>query len=286
MAKSWEFVRACHLIVDDPVPGQDQPGFLAEVRALDAAYDKRVQHLLPGHLLWCCSLTNGGRLDEPSRTTVLSPGEAFWWEIGDPSANYRYDPNHRGDWRLLGLIFHGEAALVRIRGLISQRGRIHHIDPDGVVLNTVRSFLPRPGQRPCLRRLAADQAQHLVDLVITAALAPPPTSDAVDDLVRRTERIMQQRLAEPLNMADLAKAVGVSREHLTRTMVANGGKGPAERLRHLRLDRAEELLLQESLLDLPAIAAAVGLTQATLKRNFHQRHGVGLERWRRVLIGL
>lgn len=284
MAESWEFVRACNLVIDDPVPGQDRPGFLAEVRALNSAYDKRVQHPLPGHVLWCCSLSAGGRLDEPSRTTRLVPGDAFCWEIGDPTATYRYDPDHHGDWRLLGLMFHGEAALLRIRGLISQRGRIHHIDPDGVVLSTIRTFLPRPGPRPRLRRLAADQAQHLVDLVITAALAPPPISGAINDLVRRAERIMRQRLAEPLDAADLAKAVGVSREHLTRTMIANGGCGPAERLRCLRLDRAEELLLQQTEMNLSAIAAAIGLTPTTLKRNFHQRHGVGPERWRQGLV--
>lgn len=69
---------------------------------------------------------------------------------------------------------------------------------------------------------------------------------------------IESHLAGPLTVPAIARAAGVSHNHLTRLFHAETGATVVTYIRRRRLDRARHLL-RESTLSIPAIAAAVGI---------------------------
>ncbi|MDA1359565.1 AraC family transcriptional regulator [Glycomyces luteolus] len=69
---------------------------------------------------------------------------------------------------------------------------------------------------------------------------------------------IEEHLPAPLAVPEIAAAVGLSHNHLTRLFHAATGTTVVAHIRRRRLERARHLLL-ESTLSIPAIAAAVGI---------------------------
>ncbi|MFC1401861.1 MULTISPECIES: AraC family transcriptional regulator [Streptacidiphilus] len=70
--------------------------------------------------------------------------------------------------------------------------------------------------------------------------------------------MIESRLSEPLGVAEIAKSVGVSHNHLTRLFRAATGETVVGYLRARRMERARHFL-QATTLSIPAIAASVGI---------------------------
>ncbi|WP_329042407.1 helix-turn-helix transcriptional regulator [Streptomyces sp. NBC_00178] len=69
---------------------------------------------------------------------------------------------------------------------------------------------------------------------------------------------IETRLAQPLTVPEIARAAGVSHNHLTRLFRAERGDTLVAYIRRRRLERAGHLL-RESTLSIPAVAASVGI---------------------------
>lgn len=69
---------------------------------------------------------------------------------------------------------------------------------------------------------------------------------------------IEARLAAPLTIPEVARAAGVSHNHLTRLFRAETGGTVVAYIRRRRLERAHHLL-RASTLSIPAVAAAVGI---------------------------
>ncbi|MFF3115493.1 helix-turn-helix domain-containing protein [Kitasatospora sp. NPDC057904] len=93
-----------------------------------------------------------------------------------------------------------------------------------------------------------------------AHLAPPRTTGvpATHPAVATALATIEARLAEPLSVAEIAKAAGVSHNHLTRLFRAATGNTVVGHLRARRLERARHFL-QATTLSIPAIASSVGI---------------------------
>ncbi|AUG81819.1 AraC family transcriptional regulator [Kitasatospora sp. MMS16-BH015] len=93
-----------------------------------------------------------------------------------------------------------------------------------------------------------------------AQLAPLRTADtaAPHPAVAAALAMIEARLAEPLSVAELARAAGVSHNHLTRLFRAATGATVVGYLRARRMARARHFL-QATTLSIPAIAASVGI---------------------------
>lgn len=135
--------------------------------------------------------------------------------------------------------------------------------------------------------LEADAA--LVDLLdalrphacvgVRAAAEQPVAGDAP---LARAIGLMQDRLAEPLTLAELAAAAGLSPFHFLRRFKAGHGATPHQMLMALRLFRAKQQLAAGVA---PAqVAADVGLVdQAHLTRRFGRMYGVTPARYQQQL---
>lgn len=103
------------------------------------------------------------------------------------------------------------------------------------------------------------------------ATANPPASPS--PAIRRALALMQQRLAEPLRVADLAAAAGWSASHLQAEFRRQLGESPARHLARLRL-AAAEALLRDTDRPFAQVALACGFSeQSALNRALRRMSG-------------
>jgi AraC-like DNA-binding protein len=91
--------------------------------------------------------------------------------------------------------------------------------------------------------------------------------------IMRALAIIEERYAEPLTVAELARAAGMGVSRFHEQFRRETGQTPADRLAATRLDRAAGLL-RDTRLPIADIALAVGFSdQSALTRSFRRRRG-------------
>ncbi len=94
------------------------------------------------------------------------------------------------------------------------------------------------------------------------------------EVVRKVRQHVREHLSEPVCLADLARAAGLSRFHFVREFRRLAGRTPMADVRRLRLDQARDLLVSSSL-PLKSIAQRCGLgDEHALCRLFRRHIGV------------
>lgn len=89
------------------------------------------------------------------------------------------------------------------------------------------------------------------------------------DAVHRAQDRIDAAFAEPLRLADLARACGVSERTLTRQFVESTGLTPLRYQQTLRVERAEHLIGHGATVD--AAARTVGFADARMLRRLRAR---------------
>lgn len=136
----------------------------------------------------------------------------------------------------------------------------------GIAAPLMRHCLHLAAQQPAgWPERAADALGLLLRALAAGDLAAPedplpPLHAAVAAALEHLRRRWRTRL-EPVDAAELARAAGVSREHLTRLFRAAFGLGPGRAERLLRLDRAIDWLTGSDL-PVPEIARRAGWRDA------------------------
>lgn len=98
---------------------------------------------------------------------------------------------------------------------------------------------------------------RLWEILWHLARPPKPPNDA-DPIAQRARELIEKHLHQPLAVAQLARELGVSHNHLTRQFRLLTGQTVVEYLRARRVERAEQLL-RHTTLPIKAIAAQTGL---------------------------
>jgi AraC family transcriptional activator FtrA len=233
--------------VDEPPPGD-------LVDAVRAAYDAgaRIASLCTGAFV----LGEAGLLDGRQATThwghAAELQERYPRAIVDPDVLYTDNGNV--------LTAAGKAAAVDLC--------LHlvHLDHGATIANTVARRLVVPPHR------AGGQAQFVA--------TPVPVSG--DHTLAQLLAWTQQRLDQPLTVADLARQANTSTRHLTRLFNAATGQTPLQWLLTQRVRHAQELL-EATDHNIDRIATATGLgTATTLRRQFKRVVGVPPDAYRRT----
>lgn len=101
-----------------------------------------------------------------------------------------------------------------------------------------------------------------------------PNSKRFDRAITRAIELMKEKLEQPLRIAALARAVGVSRAAFARRFVQATGFSPLRFLHTLRLERAAQLLAETDL-SLATIAEQVGYSsEFAFSRAFKRHRGL------------
>ncbi|MBN1670624.1 MAG: helix-turn-helix domain-containing protein [Kiritimatiellae bacterium] len=104
-------------------------------------------------------------------------------------------------------------------------------------------------------------------------------------IVRSATAYMQENLSRSLTVPELARAVSYSADHLRRAFREVVGEGVVARLRHLRMERAKQLL-HETDLSVTDVAFEVGFgSYPRFAEAFRVGTGMSAKAWRRMVRG-
>lgn len=221
------------------------------------------------------TLAGCGRLWPDGRTSAagiaLPHGRCLAFQYGQPLA-YAADPQALR-WEFVYINLHGAAALAMLGELTARHGHALACDPAHPALVRLTDLACGPGIRH--RRLAlADSARIASDVLLALVEANPGAAAPGRDPLEAACAFLVRRLGQPVDIADAAESVGVSREHLTRLFRRRLGLAPAAWLRRERLHQAE-LLLRSGTQPLAVIAQRCGFATAShFVHAFRQRFGV------------
>jgi AraC family transcriptional regulator len=98
---------------------------------------------------------------------------------------------------------------------------------------------------------------------------------------RRVRRFIDERLDQPIRLAELAGHIGMTKWHFTRRFNASCGMSPHDYITNCRMERARDLL---STSDAPIVAVAleVGMSHSHFSRTFLGRVGVSPSEYRQL----
>ncbi|TLS53802.1 helix-turn-helix transcriptional regulator [Paenibacillus antri] len=85
----------------------------------------------------------------------------------------------------------------------------------------------------------------LLELNGELAQPMPPEGEAMPQQIVRAIQVMEDHLHEPLKVEAIARRVGWSHEHFSRSFALHTGRTPREMLLQLRIERACQLLMDE-----------------------------------------
>jgi AraC-like DNA-binding protein len=172
-----------------------------------------------------------------------------------------------GSWEFLYFDVDGEAARICLGALTKAHGHALPLTADDPTIVTARRMIPR--QTLQVRGWpVADAARMANGLLTTLAKV------ANLDEHRLTSRAMQwlaDRLDQEINLTSCAEALGVSREHLTRSFTRHAGCPPARWLHERRLTRAAALL-REPGAQVATVAQACGFASPAHFAHAFKRH--------------
>ena len=219
------------------LPGAADPWFAAEVEAMPG-YDHRAAEEWPEHAVWIHTLAGRGDFRTDDQRIALPPGTGCLHRHCNPRTSYGYPAEATSPWRFLGLIVRGAAAMAMCDALLAEYGAVFTPDSETPVIGRIRALTQGLSGRHTMD--GADAAALVTDLF--AALARSHHASTRLDPVHSAERVL--RTDPTRTVAELAREVGLSREHLTRQFTARYGIAPAKYRERLLTQTACALLAQ------------------------------------------
>ncbi|BDI29051.1 hypothetical protein CCAX7_11020 [Capsulimonas corticalis] len=207
---------------------------------------------------FCYTLSGVGGFSDASGIYSVPEGQAFLVEKDNADAAYFYPPDTREPWRFLAFNYNGLPAHAMTRALVNKYGPIYSLPPDTPIIKRLLAYEALGHGITNIHM--ADGAQMVMELLLalTAAGRAKEETDPVIDLVRRAIPIMST--GEDISVQDVARALGVSREHLSRCFQRRVGMSPRQFCLEQRIRKAC-LLLKDTDAPIKTIAAQLGYTE-------------------------
>ncbi|SDB24566.1 helix-turn-helix domain-containing protein [Pseudomonas sp. NFACC13-1] len=152
------------------------------------------------------------------------------------------------------------------------------------LLEQIRMELTRRGETSALlvQGVAQCLAVHLARHYVDAGAEDMSGRNALPAFkLKRVIQLMEQHLAEPFNLGDLARAIGLSEYHFSRLFKRATGRSPSQYFIQLRMARARQLLIEteRSIID---IGLEVGYGSAShFSQVFRRELGVAPSHYRK-----
>ncbi|BDI30092.1 hypothetical protein CCAX7_21430 [Capsulimonas corticalis] len=264
-SRSFEVLWNCGFLIFGDAPLFPRPLTVSEqvVRSPEYRCDCRLRE---GDAIryFCYTLAGAGGITDASGSYVIQAGEAFLVETNNPLASYYYPPEATEPWRFLAFAFHGLQAHVMVRALLQKYGPIYRLPRESRIIQRLMGY-EGPQYTPGQTHIHQTQLYEAVELVtelimaLTASRQSGEDTDQSQDLVQQAVAIITADQSADLRVSDVARQIGVSREHLSRLFHSRVGKSPRTFLMEQKIQRAC-LLLKETNLPIKTIAERLGYT--------------------------
>lgn len=266
-AEAWGVVvRAGGCIINEPGEAYPPAGHPA-----DHAFAWERGRVLGGWQV-VMVVRGGGFFDEQS----VCEGEVIFLV---PGRWHRYRPSVETGWTEWWVEFSGEI-LERLaaKGVLPTECRVMRPAKGGELADAMRALhreiRESGGERPAeLAALAMRVLGGLTERRKTEG-------SRLERAVKKAERLLAERLANPPDMPELARELGVNYASFRREFTRRAGMAPRQYLMRLRFERAQRMI-GETPLKVEAIAEQLGFSSAFhLSAAFKARFGVSPMVWR------
>ncbi|MBN1671362.1 MAG: helix-turn-helix domain-containing protein [Kiritimatiellae bacterium] len=192
------------------------------------------------HALFQYTLAGEGVFFDARGRHRVPAGHGFLCRISDPQTGYFYPATGRAPWIHMFMGIRGADAMVD--ELVRRFGGVYRVELDSPLILRLRDYERYDGT---LVELSPGEAALLVNTLL-ATLADVGVQETYDTrnarLVREARRFVRAHLEQSLNVTELADAVGVSHEHLSRVFKKETGLSPLAYLSQEKVRRACEWL--------------------------------------------
>ncbi len=220
------------------------------------------------HCLFKYTLAGRGVFRDAAGEHDVPAGAGFLCRVHDPASAYYYPPGAEGPWRFVYLTFRGGATEQAVAELVGRHGPVFALAADAPVLARIGAWRSYAGTWPTL---SASQSAGLVWELLAALAAETERREGGDPgnrLAGRAQKLVRDRIGQNVSVTELARALGVSREHLTRVFKEQTAQTPYQYILRQKMLLACQLL-KETPLTHKEIAARLGYdTPAHFTRTF------------------
>lgn len=229
-----------------------------------------------------CTLEGEGVFRDGDKEHILTPGTAFLARHGKKDVSYYYPPEGRVPWRALWISFYGKVCEAMIDEIVLKRGHIFPLSIEGGI---IKRLLAYRNYNNTVQPLTSGAGAKIVMDVLTSLTEKEEKNqlnDPQNDLVRQVRQYMLENIGNDYGVADVADAMDISREHLSRFFSQKMGKGLAAYIRENKIRRACHLL-RETRFACSDIGKKVGYhNSASFGRVFKSVSGMTPENFRQI----
>lgn len=189
------------------------------------------------------TLSGCGEYQLPGQPPVAVPvGRALCFHSHlHADLRYGYPAGAREPWEFCYLDLDGVAVQACLGDLVAVHGHALALDAQLAAVQTCLRLVPRRGLVARSVPLA-DAARLAHGILEGLAMATTQGSDNTHLLTTDAVSWLRKRLATSVDVASCAAALGVSREHLTRTFTSHIGEPPARWIQRQRIAQARAML--------------------------------------------
>lgn len=242
------------------------------------AFDWSRGRILESFALVYISAGRGSFESHPSGTVQVESGSAF---LLFPGVWHRFAPEPDTGWHEHWIGFDGDTARNWLKQrFISANQPVLKFHTEDIVRNTFSQALQAVRQnRPALQQILAGATASLLGMWYSARQTPAAVSPNPSTIELAIARIHAD-LALDLDMAGLARELGVSYSSLRSSFTKHTGLSPHQYLLELRLIRARQLLT-DTTLTIKAVALETGFRdEHYFSRLFRQKMNRTPSQWR------
>ena len=193
------------------------------------------------------TLSGRGILSVNGTTFVCTPGTAFLYRDSDPSVSYYYPADGTEDWRFVWINFMGEASSAVIEEVNRLYGYFFKLGPDSELEKELLSYRQWSGRNMFYSPLeGAELFFYLLQLLCEKSVDGKQYAPE-KRFVRNVQNEIGQAFGESLSTSNLAKKIGISREHLSKKFHAETGRTLRDYRAEQRLSQALSLLIKSNL---------------------------------------
>lgn len=187
----------------------------------------------------------------------MTPGKAFLCDVREPKFSYYYPSDASEPWEFVWFGFIGKAATEMVRELIAKNGSIYDLPAETGIIAKLLKYKSYKG---LICELTPFDGMQLVTEALSA-LAASCWSQHPDDtrsvLIRKTQQMIADRIGSTIRIAEIAKKLNISREHLSRVFKEHVGMSLQEYVLRQKMTIACKLL-KETQMSNKEISARLG----------------------------
>lgn len=228
------------------------------------------------------TLSGSGRFCDGQTTFELPPGTGFIFTHGDPSYSYYYPENATAPWQVLWCTFVSETAADMVSAINRQWGYVFTLKPSSAIISRMQAYCK---SKLTSSAMSSAESCSLVMELLSALVWSKEKAAAGESrnlISDRTRAIISENPHRLLTVEQIARMLGVSREHLGRKFRQETGGSPYQYILNNRIERAK-LHLMSSATPVKLLADELGFSSAAQFNNVFKRlTGVTPNAYRRM----